>query len=122
MCVPLSKNKNIEDDDQTQIDLYLSDCYTNSETYMGTTSTTRYGVSCQRWDANTPHNLDGKRDLFLNLPDATPSDADNFCRDPDGQGAPWCYTMDPRTRWDLCGVAQCGMEFIHKIYKLRSIA
>ena len=22
----------------------------------------------------------------------------NFCRNPDGEPAPWCYTMDPDTR------------------------
>lgn len=28
----------------------------------------------------------------------------NFCRNPDGSAGLWCYTTDPRTRWEYCGV------------------
>jgi hypothetical protein len=31
----------------------------------------------------------------------------NYCRDPDREGKPWCYTMDPEKRWEFCGVPQC---------------
>ncbi|CAH1244483.1 HGF [Branchiostoma lanceolatum] len=28
----------------------------------------------------------------------------NFCRAPDMNPCPWCYTMDPETRWEYCFV------------------
>jgi len=28
----------------------------------------------------------------------------NYCRNPDGEAGLWCYTTDPRKRWELCGV------------------
>lgn len=31
----------------------------------------------------------------------------NMCRNPDGDRAPWCYTMDPRVRWEYCSVQKC---------------
>ena len=32
----------------------------------------------------------------------------NFCRNPDGDRTPWCYTTDPQTRWEYCNLAKCG--------------
>lgn len=31
----------------------------------------------------------------------------NLCRNPDGDRAPWCYTMDPRVRWEYCNLKKC---------------
>lgn len=31
----------------------------------------------------------------------------NLCRNPDGDSAPWCYTMDPRVRWEYCNLKKC---------------
>ncbi|XP_066300222.1 uncharacterized protein [Branchiostoma lanceolatum] len=72
-------------------------------TYRGTTSHTRTGKTCQRWDSQTPH-----------AHDRTPSNyrsgglEQNYCRNPDGTDNLWCYTTDIRTRWDYCDVPVCG--------------
>lgn len=31
----------------------------------------------------------------------------NLCRNPDGDKAPWCYTLDPRVRWEYCNLEKC---------------
>lgn len=32
----------------------------------------------------------------------------NYCRNPDNERMPWCYTTDPETRWEYCRVPRCG--------------
>lgn len=32
----------------------------------------------------------------------------NYCRNPDNERSPWCYTTDPETRWEYCSVPSCG--------------
>ncbi len=31
----------------------------------------------------------------------------NLCRNPDGDRAPWCYTTDPKVRWEYCNLEKC---------------
>lgn len=50
---------------------------------------------CQMWKSDSPHSHDNN-----DLPG-------NFCRNPDNEPAPWCYTTDPDTRWDYCDVPYC---------------
>ncbi|CAH1786992.1 unnamed protein product, partial [Owenia fusiformis] len=74
--------------------------------YTGKVAQTKYGLLCQRWDAQTPHSH-GKTDPN-NFPDLTLSDANNYCRNPDGEpGGPWCYTTDPEVRWQYCDIPYC---------------
>ena len=81
----------------------------NGNSYTGTVAVTQNGVTCQRWDAQTPHDHTSASDAQY-FPDATLSDASNFCRNPtDGDDATlWCYTTDPNTRWDYCSITSCG--------------
>ncbi len=32
----------------------------------------------------------------------------NYCRNPDNERMPWCYTTDSETRWEYCKVPSCG--------------
>lgn len=64
--------------------------------YAGTVSTTKSHYSCQPWNSNKPH----KHSL---LKDQT----HNYCRNPDGEPGPWCYTTDPNKRWELCDIRDC---------------
>ena len=61
--------------------------------YTGTTNTTSSGLTCQMWSVTTPHNHD-----YSDVGEH------NYCRDPDGEGMLWCYTMDPGTEWEACNV------------------
>ncbi|XP_060555852.1 plasminogen-like [Ruditapes philippinarum] len=81
-------------------------CYVGGQSslYYGDTQSTVGNLNCQRWDVQSPHTHDM---TATGLPEASLTDAKSFCRDPDLAGAPWCYTMDPNTRWDYCGVPLC---------------
>ena len=84
-CKPV----NIEDD--------LSD-------YTGSINITSSGLTCQRWDSQHPHQHGMSVSDF---PDETLEDAGNFCRNPDGEPGPWCYTQDPSKRWEYCDIPPC---------------
>ena len=65
-------------------------------------NTTKSGFTCQRWDSQTPHKHN------TNLPKDIPSLENNYCRNPDQEpDGPWCYTTNPRKRWDYCDVKLC---------------
>lgn len=32
----------------------------------------------------------------------------NYCRNPDGDKGPWCYTTDPSVRWEYCNLKRCS--------------
>ncbi|XP_033729565.1 plasminogen-like [Pecten maximus] len=68
--------------------------------YGGRISCTVKGVTCQRWDRSSPH----EPHFLINR-----SDLQNWCQI-ESSARPWCYTMDPKTRWDYCPVEEvsCG--------------
>uniref|UniRef100_A0A8C9FAX8 Plasmin n=1 Tax=Pavo cristatus TaxID=9049 RepID=A0A8C9FAX8_PAVCR len=77
----------------------------NGEDYHGNVSRTESGFECQRWDAQEPHmhgytlkHFPGK-DLKM-----------NYCRNPDGELRPWCFTMSPTKRWEYCNIPRCTMH------------
>jgi hypothetical protein len=70
--------------------------------YRGTYGTTVSGRTCQAWTAQSPH-------VHFRTPARFPNAglADGaFCRNPDGEPSPWCYTTDPLVQWEYCNV--CG--------------
>ncbi|PWA14193.1 hypothetical protein CCH79_00012294, partial [Gambusia affinis] len=84
-----------------------TECYEGrGEDYRGTADTTPSGLACQRWDSQYPHN-------HTFLPEAYPCKdlKENYCRNPDGQEFPWCFTTDPRVRTMFCThIPQCGVQ------------
>ncbi|XP_025311665.1 hepatocyte growth factor-like protein isoform X1 [Canis lupus baileyi] len=67
------------------------------EGYRGTANTTAAGVPCQRWDAQKPH-----QHRFAPEKYACKDLRENFCRNPDGSEAPWCFTSRPGMRVAFC--------------------
>jgi len=68
--------------------------------YIGTRSTTKTGQTCQDWSSQIPH----KHSITVEYVEAA-----NYCRNPDGySGGPWCYTANPKMRWDVCDIPSCG--------------
>jgi len=85
---------------------------------MGTLSTTVNGKTCQAWASNTPHAPNSHAQNDGNYPDGSRALARNYCRNPgvwsDGL---WCYTTDPRTRWERCHVPLCSeRESLHFLF------
>ena len=64
--------------------------------YVGTRNITASGRTCQTWSSDSPHDHG-----YNNLPE-------NYCRNPDGEPSPWCYTTDPAKRWEVCEIPDCG--------------
>ncbi|CAL8316864.1 unnamed protein product [Boreogadus saida] len=89
--------------DQPVIPTEEDNCYVGDGTaYRGTTSETISGKKCQAWAAMTPHSHSKTQETFPN--------ADlqrNYCRNPDGDRAPWCYTTNPSVRWEFCDLEKC---------------
>ena len=51
----------------------------------------------------TPHS-------HWRIPGAYPNTGlfNNFCRNPDGEDFPWCYTTDKNKKWDYCDISICS--------------
>jgi len=83
---------------------------------MGTASVTTSGKKCQAWTATTPHVpyhtvTDDK------FPDGSRAAAKNYCRTLGANSrGPWCYTMDPNTRWEECNIPRCTGRYIFQEY------
>lgn len=41
------------------------------------------------------------------FPDGTTAAASNYCRNPNGSPAPWCYTDVVTGTWEYCDVPYC---------------
>ncbi|KAL7987622.1 hypothetical protein Chor_006541 [Crotalus horridus] len=99
-AVPPQIPPQIPEQEPQQVD----DCYYDTgSNYRGTAAMTITGKKCQAWISMRPHR-------HSKTPSAFP-DADlrrNYCRNPDGDKAPWCYTTDPETRWDYCNLQKCA--------------
>uniref|UniRef100_A0A8D2LR25 Plasminogen n=1 Tax=Varanus komodoensis TaxID=61221 RepID=A0A8D2LR25_VARKO len=90
--------------------IFLLNCRRgNGYDYRGTISTTRRGVTCQRWASNSPHVPNYSPRTHPNA-----SLEKNFCRNPDNdEEGPWCYTTDPETRFDYCNIPECEVQCMH---------
>ncbi|KAI4800600.1 hypothetical protein KUCAC02_009594, partial [Chaenocephalus aceratus] len=79
----------------------------SGENYRGKISSTENGYTCQRWDSQKPHN-------HGYIPSALPEKylEENYCRNPDGDPKPWCFTTSPSKRWDFCSIPRCDEPVI----------
>jgi hypothetical protein len=77
------------------------DCKETSDgrNYDGKISVTTSGLTCQAWASQSPHGHSVGTDL-----------PENYCRNPDGEPSPWCYTTDPNKRYELCDIPDCGKQ------------
>ncbi|XP_077986482.1 uncharacterized protein LOC144440904 [Glandiceps talaboti] len=82
------------------------ECYVHPRgaDYRGEVSVTLSGIPCQKWSEQEPHEHGRDPESF---PYGGIGDH-NYCRNPDGEPVPWCYTIDPETRWNYCNVSQPG--------------
>ncbi|XP_062977154.1 hepatocyte growth factor-like protein [Elgaria multicarinata webbii] len=67
------------------------------EDYRGKVNITSTGIPCQRWDSQTPH-----QHRFLPEKYECKNLDENYCRNPDGSEAPWCFTTFPNVQMAFC--------------------
>ncbi|XP_007457640.1 PREDICTED: plasminogen-like isoform X5 [Lipotes vexillifer] len=80
------------------------DCYQgNGQSYRGTSSTTITGRKCQSWSSMLPHRHQKTPENYPNAGLTM-----NYCRNPDADKSPWCYTTDPSVRWEFCNLKKCS--------------
>nr|1KI0_A Chain A, ANGIOSTATIN [Homo sapiens] len=74
----------------------------SGENYDGKISKTMSGLECQAWDSQSPH-------AHGYIPSKFPNKnlKKNYCRNPDRELRPWCFTTDPNKRWELCDIPRC---------------
>ncbi|CAC5400890.1 PLG [Mytilus coruscus] len=87
--------------------LSANECYTTGSygaVYKGKITCTVTGRTCQRWDRDYPQKRNRKH-----IPSNSDDLHSNYCRDPGPpyDGTPWCYTTDPKVRWEFCHVPLC---------------
>ncbi|KAG0410583.1 hypothetical protein HPB47_012298 [Ixodes persulcatus] len=71
--------------------------------YRGTVNVTKSGIPCQRWEVQEPHHHNRPPMVFPEV-----LNSDNYCRNAGSEEPmPWCYTTDPRKRWEHCSIPQC---------------
>ncbi|XP_063678733.1 uncharacterized protein LOC134814511 [Bolinopsis microptera] len=91
--------------DQAQPTLIKTNCsYGNGADYRGMGATTISGRNCQAWNSQLPHKHSRMEE---NYPFAGLG-AHNYCRNPDDEEFPWCYTTDPLVRWEYCSLKRCA--------------
>ncbi|XP_032996482.1 hepatocyte growth factor-like protein isoform X2 [Lacerta agilis] len=81
---------------------YIRHCIMgNGTSYRGNQSVTEKGKTCQHWGKKTPHDHRFSPSRYNGL-------EENYCRNPDDdEHGPWCYTTDPATRHQSCGIKKC---------------
>ena len=84
------------------------DCYTgDGRDYRGFCSDS-YHHKCQKWTDQAPHTHTRYPTAYSGYYARVGDVGDhNYCRNPDGENAPWCYTTNPYYRWGYCGVPAC---------------
>ncbi|XP_044307022.1 hepatocyte growth factor-like protein isoform X2 [Varanus komodoensis] len=84
--------------EKTQQPSTTTNCYRlKGEGYRGKVNFTTSGSPCQRWDSQTPHQHN-----FLPEKYECKDLRENYCRNPDGSEAPWCFTTLPNVRRAFC--------------------
>uniref|UniRef100_A0A667X0W7 Macrophage stimulating 1 n=1 Tax=Myripristis murdjan TaxID=586833 RepID=A0A667X0W7_9TELE len=77
---------------------YTTNCFRGrGEDYRGKVNETTSGIPCQRWDAQEPH----EHPFYPNTYECKGLE-ENYCRNPDGSEAPWCFTSEPTMRTAFC--------------------
>uniref|UniRef100_A0A8C5PUH9 Plasminogen n=1 Tax=Leptobrachium leishanense TaxID=445787 RepID=A0A8C5PUH9_9ANUR len=87
------------------------------ESYRGKIAVTVSGKTCQAWSSQVPqkHSRTPANYPCKNL-------ESNYCRNPDGESAPWCYTTNSETRWEYCEIPSCDAPTVGNYMKLDQIA
>ncbi|CAG0890890.1 unnamed protein product [Darwinula stevensoni] len=79
--------------------------------YIGRTNVSHSGFACQVWMEPGRSTIPGKEELFLPaFPDYKGTgEPHNFCRNPDGDAAPWCF-IEGGSNDEFCDIPFCKVR------------
>uniref|UniRef100_A0A8C0ZAI0 Plasminogen n=1 Tax=Cyanistes caeruleus TaxID=156563 RepID=A0A8C0ZAI0_CYACU len=98
----------VDEPEQAEV---TEECYQgNGVTYRGTASFTVTGKKCQAWSSMSPHRHNKTAENFPNA-----GLSQNYCRNPDADSRPWCYTTDPSVRWEYCDLKKCDGQGLQTV-------
>ncbi|XP_051897211.1 tissue-type plasminogen activator [Pristis pectinata] len=88
--------------------LSKSECYTkNGAEYRGTSSYSRTGRTCLRWDSEAVRH--STQNAWVPNAHLLGLGSHNYCRNPSGDLKPWCYVKGRRTvMMEFCNVKHCS--------------
>ncbi|XP_056622680.1 hepatocyte growth factor [Triplophysa dalaica] len=96
--------KQCDQDNGTHIDNTTTCFRGRGEGYRGTVGITPEGVTCQRWDAQFPHQHSYTPQSYR-----CKDLRENYCRNPDGRQFPWCFTTNSNVPIAYCtNIPRCG--------------
>jgi len=72
--------------------------------YRGDVAVSESGQVCLRWDSKA--GTSSGTTFADRYPDAGLDE--NFCRNPDESGGPWCFIYEGTTMWELCPSTKCS--------------
>ncbi|XP_015254540.1 PREDICTED: hepatocyte growth factor activator isoform X1 [Cyprinodon variegatus] len=88
-----------------------TECYkSRGMGYRGVVGTTESGARCLPWNSDLLFDELHVGVVNASAPKGLGDHA--FCRNPDGDSKPWCYTVtDSAISWEYCNVPSCVMSF-----------
>uniref|UniRef100_K1QJ11 Plasminogen n=1 Tax=Magallana gigas TaxID=29159 RepID=K1QJ11_MAGGI len=84
--------------------------------YFGTENKTVDKEECQRWDSLEPH----QHNFSVGFMGLSASEHENYCRNPNDDIMPWCFTVNSRVRFQYCNIQECKKGNDCKITKTGS--
>ncbi|XP_076824954.1 plasminogen-like [Clavelina lepadiformis] len=83
-----------------------TDCFDERDpsNYRGFVDKTEDGIPCQIWNSQNPHSHIYTSSRFP----GKGLGYHNYCRNPDGDVRPWCFTTNPDINWSFCHVDICS--------------
>ena len=79
--------------------------------YTGTVTLTNHGLTCQAWNAQSPHKHIKTNDAYFPA-DGSVVGAKNYCRNFEGSGRPWCFAIHEYIIWQFCDLRICNGKFL----------
>ncbi|CAG0888047.1 unnamed protein product [Darwinula stevensoni] len=80
--------------------------------YIGRKNVSHSGFPCKPWGKNWTTTISGIGTFFIPaFPDYRETgETHNFCRNPDGDGAPWCFVESRTFNYEYCEIPFCEIQ------------